>query len=51
MGALVETDLAEPFQQALQGLQSGEVSEPVAMNNQLHLFLVTARDSADDSLF
>ncbi|MCW8891727.1 MAG: SurA N-terminal domain-containing protein [Deltaproteobacteria bacterium] len=51
MGKLVETDLAEDLQIALKDLQPGEVSEILEMNNQLHLFLMTARNSGDVNLF
>jgi len=42
MGELVLSDMAAPLQQALKGLQAGQVSDIVIMNGQLHLFLVTA---------
>ena len=51
MGFLVKEDLMEQLQQALEGLQTGQVSEPVEMNNQLHLFLVTEYNPGDINLF
>jgi len=50
MGYLVEDDLAAVLRDALAGVDVGQVSEPVEMNNQLHLFLVTARDSGGDEM-
>ena len=51
MGELIETDLAQPLQDALIGLDPGDVSEPVEMNDQLHIFQVTARNPGDIHLF
>ncbi len=51
MGNLVEGDLTEQLQQALAGLEVGQVSQPVVMNGQLHLFLVTAKNPGDINLF
>jgi peptidyl-prolyl cis-trans isomerase SurA len=51
MGELVPEDLTEELQQALAGLEVGQVSEPVQMNNQLHLFMVTARNPGDINLY
>lgn len=51
MGNLIEDDLTEQLQQALAGLEVGQVSQPVAMNGQLHLFLVTAKNPGDINLF
>lgn len=51
MGELVEDDLAVQLRDALVGLEVGQVSEPVEMNNQLHLFLVTGRNPGDSGLF
>lgn len=51
MGELVETDLANKLQLALKDLQSGEVSQVLDMNDQLNLFLVTARNPGDINLF
>jgi peptidyl-prolyl cis-trans isomerase SurA len=51
MGNLVEEDLTEQLQQVLTGLDVGQVSEPIEMNNQLHLFMVTARNPGDINLF
>ncbi|MFK5926682.1 MAG: SurA N-terminal domain-containing protein [Desulfuromusa sp.] len=51
MGTLVEADLAEPLQLALAGLVPGDVSQPLEMNGQLHLFQVTARVTADGDPF
>ncbi len=45
MGLLVEADLAEPILLALVGLVSGDVSEPVEIGGQLHLFQITERTS------
>ncbi len=50
MGALVVDDLTPQLQQALEGLSVGQVSEPLEMNKQLHLFLVTEYDSGDNTL-
>lgn len=50
MGSLVIADLTEQLQQALQGLEVGQVSEPLEMNNQLHLFQVTEYNSGDNNL-
>lgn len=50
MGSLVIGDLTKQLKQALEGLEVGQVSEPVEMNNQLHLFLVTEYDSGDNNL-
>ena len=51
MGVLVEQDLAEQLRTALIGLEVGQVTEPMIMNNQLHLFLVTERTPGDPNLF
>lgn len=51
MGSLVIEDLTPQLQQALQGLEVGQVSEPLEMNNQLHLFLVTDYNPGDKNLF
>ncbi|MCK4690661.1 MAG: SurA N-terminal domain-containing protein [Desulfuromonadales bacterium] len=51
MGELVEEDLTEQLQQALRGLAVGQVSEPVEMNGQIHLFVVTDRKFAEDNLY
>lgn len=51
MGNLVEADLAEPLQLALADLQPGDVSEPIELNGQLHLFQVTARTGGDGDPF
>jgi peptidyl-prolyl cis-trans isomerase SurA len=51
MGELLEADLAEPLQQALAGLESGGVSQPIEMSGQIHLFQVTGRISADGNTF
>ncbi|MBN1957057.1 MAG: SurA N-terminal domain-containing protein [Desulfuromonadales bacterium] len=51
MGELVEADLAAPLQEAIKGLQPGDVSQPIELNNQLHLFLVTNRITSDTNLF
>lgn len=52
MGELVEADLAEPLQLALADLKPGEVSHPLELNGQLHLFQVTERigDAGDPFL-
>jgi len=51
MGELVESELTTQLQKALAGLAVGQVSEPLEMNGQLHLFLVTARNPGDIHLF
>ena len=51
MGELVEEELAQPLRQALNELEPGEVSEPLEMNGQLHLFQVTARNPGDPKLY
>ena len=51
MGELVLTDMAAPLQQAIKGLQAGQVSDIVDMNGQLHLFLVTATSDNKDAQF
>ena len=51
MGEVPEADLAKPIQQALEGLKAGDVSEPVEINGQLHLFQITARTAAGDDPF
>jgi len=51
MGNLVEQDLAEQLRNALTGLEVGQVTEPMVMNGQLHLFLVTERNPGDIHLF
>jgi len=43
MGALVEADLAEPLQRALADLKPGDVSMPLELNGQLHLFQIVER--------
>lgn len=51
MGELVLSDLAEPLQVALRDLNAGEVSEPIELNQQLHLFVVTDRRSGEEAVF
>ena len=51
MGELVETELALPLQKALSGLEPGDVSAPLEMGGQLHLFQVSARNPGDIHLF
>lgn len=51
MGELVETDLAEPLQLALADLIPGEVSKPLELDGQLHLFQVTERTATDSDPF
>ena len=51
MGELIETELTEQLRQALSGLEVGQVSEPLEINGQLHLFLVTDRNPGDIHLF
>lgn len=51
MGELIEAELTEPFQNALAGLDVGQVSEPMEMNGQLHLFLITDRNPGDIHLY
>lgn len=47
MHDLVFADLAQPLQQALQGLAPGEVTAPLEMNGQIHVFLVMAREGGE----
>jgi|GEM_PF-463790 len=51
MGFLVEQDLTEQLRNALAGLEVGQVTEPMIMNDQLNLFLVTERNPGDSHLF
>ena len=51
MGSLVEDDLTIELRDALANLEVGQVSEPVLMNNHLHLFLVTERNPGDINLY
>ena len=51
MGTLVESDLAKPLRAAIAGLNPGEVSEPLEINDQLYLFQVTGRSFDNDTLF
>ncbi|MDT8420129.1 MAG: SurA N-terminal domain-containing protein [Desulfuromonadales bacterium] len=51
MGFLEEQELLPVVQQAIGGLETGQVSEPVAAANQLHLFLVAERNPGDSALF
>ncbi len=51
MGEMVEADLTEVLRDALTGLDVGQVSEPVQMNGQIHLFLVTERNPGDINLY
>jgi peptidyl-prolyl cis-trans isomerase SurA len=51
MGEVPEADLAAPIKKALEGLKAGDVSEPVEINGQLHLFQITARTAAGDDPF
>lgn len=51
MGELVEDDLTNELRDALAGLDVGQVSEPVQMNQHLHLFLVTERNPGDINLY
>ena len=51
MGELVETELSEDLRSALSGLEVGQVSQPLELNGQLHLFLVTDRNPGDSNLF
>lgn len=51
MGELTMEDLAVPLQSALRDLEAGEVSEPVELNGQLHLFIVTDRIAGDELAF
>jgi len=51
MGEMVETDMAAPLQTAIKGLEQGDVSEPLQLNNQLHLLQVTFRNPGDINLF
>lgn len=51
MGEMAEIDLAGPLRTAIEGLKEGDVSEPLQLNEQLHLFLVTFRNPGDSGLF
>lgn len=51
MGELIEEDLSPQLRQSLTGLEVGQVSEPLLMNDQLLLFLITARNPGDSGLF
>jgi len=51
MGEVPEADLAKPIQQALEGLKTGDVSKPVEINGQLHLFQITYRTEPGDDPF
>ena len=51
MGEMVPEDLAQELQDALAGLTVGQVSEPVTMNNQLLLFMVTEHNPGDINLY
>ncbi len=51
MGKLVLEELTPQLQEVLAGLEVGQVSELVVFNNQLHLFLITARDPGDKDLY
>ncbi|MFO7766184.1 MAG: SurA N-terminal domain-containing protein [Pelovirga sp.] len=51
MGELVVSDLAPPLQQALDNLATGDVSEPTAFNQQLHLFIINERRTGEELAF
>ncbi|HEY5674708.1 MAG TPA: SurA N-terminal domain-containing protein [Malonomonas sp.] len=51
MGELVEAELTQELQAALSGLEVGQVSQPLELNGQLHLFLITDRNPGDINLF
>lgn len=51
MGELTLEDLASPLQTALRDLNSGDISEPIELNRQLHLFIVTDRTSGEELAF
>ncbi len=51
MGELVEAELTQELQAALSGLEVGQVSQPLKLNGQLHLFLITDRNPGDINLF
>ncbi|MEA3361960.1 MAG: SurA N-terminal domain-containing protein [Thermodesulfobacteriota bacterium] len=51
MGELAEADLAKPLRLALAGLKSGDVSKPIEINGELHLFQVTKRTGGDSDPF
>ena len=51
MGFLAEPELLPVVQQAIRGLETGQVSDPVAAADQLHLFLVAERNPGDPELF
>lgn len=51
MGTLSESDLIPALKTAIIGLEKGEVSEPVNLGGQTHLFLVTERSSGKEATF
>lgn len=51
MGEMKETDLAPQLSKLFAGLKKGDVSEPVMMNGDLHLFQVVDRNPGDVHLF
>ncbi len=51
MGQLVLSDIAAPLQQALENLQTGDVSAPTEFNQQLHLFIINDRQSGEELAF
>lgn len=51
MGELVLSDLAAPLQQALQDLQTDDVSAPTEFNQQIHLFIINNRQAGEESAF
>jgi peptidyl-prolyl cis-trans isomerase SurA len=51
MNNMREADLAEPIRNHLKGLAVGEISEPLELAGQLHLFQLIARESDKESVF
>ena len=51
MGELAEADLSQSLQEALAGLKTGDVCEPLELDGKLYMFQVTSRDSENDALF
>ena len=51
MGSLVEADLAKPLEAVLVGLKAGDVTKPVELNDQIHIFQVVSRTKPGDDPF
>ncbi len=51
MGKFVESDLAKPLQLALEGLEEGDVSQPLELNGQLHVFQISERTGSNEDPF